>query len=66
MKYRVENGMNICHEGPVIIEGVQHYVVNGYVKCSPQLNQKAWGVTKKESTCGKCYNIPVQLQLFNN
>lgn len=67
MQYRVEDGRNICQEGPVIIEGIQHYVKNGYVKCDPGLNSRSWGSTEKENTCSKCFNIPVQLEIqFNN
>jgi hypothetical protein len=46
---------NVCHEGPTVIECVEHYVVNGYVKCNSSLNHKAWGITEKASRCNDCF-----------
>lgn len=59
----IKNGLPVCEEGPVIIEGVEHYVKGGFVACSSSLNHKAWNTTKKEQTCGKCFSVPVQLKL---
>lgn len=63
MQYRQVEGRNVCNNGEVIIDGVRHVVRNGYVKCSPALNSRAWNVTKQISTCPLCY--PWQGNLFD-
>ena len=66
MIYVTENGYDVCLEGSVIIESVEHYVKNKYVSCNTSLNSKAWGITKKISTCNECakYLQKGQLKLF--
>lgn len=54
MHHIIKNGLPICEEGPVIIEGVEHYVKGGFVSCSSSLNHKAWNITKKEKQCAQC------------
>lgn len=63
MLYKENNGLPVCEEGPVIIEGVEHYVKGGFVSCDAGMNSRAWNTTKKESRCGKCYREPVQYKL---
>jgi hypothetical protein len=67
--FRNEKGFDVIEEGPVIIEGVDHYVVNGFVSCNPSLNHKAWGVTPMLGRCPECYKglyFKPQLELFEN
>ena len=52
---------NVCQEGPTVIEGVEHYVIGGYVRCNRSLNHKAWGITVKESECRECYKERYQV-----
>ena len=63
MLHIIKNGLPVCEEGPVIIEGVEHYVKGGFVSCSSSLSHKAWSITKKESRCGICFKEPVQYKL---
>lgn len=70
MIYVNEKGFDVCLEGSVIIETVEHYVKNKYVFCSPSLNSRSWDTTEKQSTCEICKpylinSLPViQLKLF--
>lgn len=76
MTYVNEKGYDVCLEGPVIIEGVQHYVKDRFVKCDASLNNRVWNVTEKSKLCEKCYDVnitilptsversPNQLELF--
>lgn len=68
MEYIIKDGLRVCHRGFVIIEGVEHYVNEGYVFCNPSLNQRAWGITQKEGECEICKQFQKpktgQLSLF--
>lgn len=54
--FETVDGCNVWLEGHVVIEGVGHYVRNGYVSCNSSLNSRAWGVTEMKSRCAKCFN----------
>jgi hypothetical protein len=54
MEYIIKNGYSVADRGWVVIEGVDHYVLNGFVRCGPSLNHKAWNVTEKKSICAYC------------
>lgn len=62
MQYKHVNGMNVCNNGEVVIDGIRHLVRNGYVKCDSSLNYRAWNTTKQQSICTSCY--PQQKSLF--
>lgn len=70
MIYTTRNGLNICHQGSVIIEEMEHFVLNGFVACNSSLNGQAWNTTKRVSECLRCKEIKkgyypnVQLELF--
>lgn len=64
MKYKVENGLNVCQDGEVIIQNVRHRVANRFVYCNSSLNSSAWNTTEELSLCPKCYPVPIQLS-FN-
>lgn len=68
MEYIVKNGRNIAHEGWVIIDEIEHYIVNGYVFCNSSLNHAAWNITERKTTCLICAAnkklSPKQLKLF--
>lgn len=51
LKYR--DG-NVIQEGTVVIEGVAHQVIFGFVACNKTLNHKAWNITKPISECHEC------------
>jgi len=67
MLHIIKNGLPVCEEGPVIIDGMEHYVKGGYVSCNSGLNNNAWNITKKEKECTECaaLNQTGQLKLFN-
>jgi hypothetical protein len=65
--FKNDKGYNVWVEGPVIIESVQHYVLNGYVLCNASLNGRSWNTTEQKGICPACYPVktePVQLKLF--
>ena len=55
----------VCVEGSVIIDSVQHYVMNKFVSCDSSLNQRSWNTTIKKSICPICkkYLNPIYKQL---
>ncbi len=61
MQYRVEDGLKVCKNGEVIIDGVRHLVQDGFVKCSRVMNCRAWNVTREKELCPVCYHQPRQL-----
>ncbi len=63
MHYKIKEGMKVAEQGTVIIEGVEHYVTNGYVACNNSLNGSAWNVTEKEKECRKCAELKPKGQL---
>jgi len=66
MIYEEKNGLKCCKEGWVLIEGIRHYIKDGFVICNPNLNSRAWNVTESEGTCLDCLSkIELkQLKLF--
>lgn len=54
MLYKTSNGLKVCSEGWVIIEGVAHFIRAGYVVCDNGLNSRSWNTTEQTSTCEKC------------
>ena len=70
MIYTTRNGLNICHQGYVIIEEMEHFVLNGFVACNSSLNGRVWNTTKRVYECLRCKEIKkgyypnVQLELF--
>ena len=65
--YTIKNGLKVCEEGAVIIEGVEHYVKGGFVTCNSTLSSKAWNTTLKEKERLKCALMKPrgnQLKLF--
>lgn len=69
MKFKIKNGLNVCDEGTIIINGVKHYVKNGFVACDSSLNRMAWNVTEFKTVCPVCAKFinrdskPIQLSL---
>jgi len=55
MIYDTRSGFRVCKEGNVIINGVEHFVKNGFVKCDNSLNRMAWNTTEKQSECPVCF-----------
>lgn len=55
MIYENKNGYNVCKEGSVIIKGVEHYVINGFVLCDSSLNNFAWNTTEKNICLRKVF-----------
>ncbi len=66
MKYIIKKGLKIIDEGSVIIAGIKHYVISGFISCDEALNHRAWNITKEIGICEKCKFpiIPIQLELF--
>ena len=54
MEYIVKNGYSVANKGWVIIQEVEHYVLNGFVWCDSGLNNRAWNVTERKSICSYC------------
>lgn len=57
-----DQGRNVWVEGHVVIEGVEHYVLDGYIKCNPALNHKAWDVTEEVSQCPECFGAEKEME----
>lgn len=55
---------NLIISGNVVISGVVHRVADKYVVCDSALNNRAWNVTDAVDVCRKCFNLPIQLSLF--
>lgn len=63
MIYITKNGFRVAEQGNVIIEGVKHFVRNGFVACNNRLNHRSWNTTEENSTCKDC--LQVQRNLTN-
>lgn len=55
MKYKIVEGMKVAVEGDVVISGVRHFVVGGFVSCNPAMNSQAWNTSAEISVCPLCY-----------
>ena len=55
---------NLIISGNVVISGVVHRVSDKYVVCDSALNNRAWNTTEPTDVCRKCFNLLVQLSLF--
>lgn len=55
MEY-TDNKTRVCKYGSVIIDTVEHLVVDKFIKCDSSLNSRSWNTTQHKTICIKCFN----------
>jgi len=50
-----EHKTRVCKYGSVIIETIEHLVVDGFIKCDKSLNHRSWNTTQHNTICIKCF-----------
>lgn len=60
IKYDDSSGRNVIVEGWVAIDGVKHFVSNGFISCDRSLNSRSWRMPENESACLRCQSIEIK------
>lgn len=53
MKYK--DNTRVCEYGSVVIETIEHLVIDGFVKCDKSLNNRSWNTTQHNTICIDCF-----------
>ena len=60
--YLLKDGYKVIDSGSVVIEGIEHVVFNGFVKCNSSLNSISFNTTLKNEVCEKCFPDKLSFQ----